>query len=217
MAGKNIVPVFGEKSGFVVHTVVNMTSPVPVIYPVTRVVNEGDDKSASYSLLDSSNNNKVKYPSLSSRDHKEKQIRVEQQNNLNNNGIECHTGVIEGQQIRSAQQPECLGPAEKMNVENNRLKYFSGLKSNLQADLETFGELLWALCYFFYGVTVSIILTFIPRRFRYKDVSGQVVLITGAGSGIGRMMAKKLALSHGATIVAWDINKQGKGLRFNRF
>ncbi|XP_021956147.2 epidermal retinol dehydrogenase 2 isoform X2 [Folsomia candida] len=86
---------------------------------------------------------------------------------------------------------------------------WEGLKSNLQADMETFLELVWALCYLVYGVTVSIILTFIPRRFRYKDVSGQVVLITGAGSGIGKMMAKKLALNHGATIVAWDINKQG--------
>jgi len=84
-----------------------------------------------------------------------------------------------------------------------------GLKSNLQADMETFLELIWALCYLVYGVTVSLLISLIPRRFRYKDISGQVVLVTGAGSGIGKMMAKKLALNHGATIVAWDINKQG--------
>ncbi|XP_078664489.1 epidermal retinol dehydrogenase 2-like [Branchiostoma floridae x Branchiostoma belcheri] len=40
-----------------------------------------------------------------------------------------------------------------------------------------------------------------------KSVSGEIVLITGAGSGLGRGMA--LSFAHlGATIVAWDINKE---------
>jgi len=103
-----------------------------------------------------------------------------------------------------------LGEAEKINIENDRRKYFAGLKTNLQADMETFKELIGALAYMIYGIFVSFVLTFIPRRFRYKNISGQIVLVTGAGSGIGKMMAKKLALNHGATIVAWDINKTGK-------
>lgn len=40
-----------------------------------------------------------------------------------------------------------------------------------------------------------------------RDVSGEVVLITGAGHGMG----KELALQYstlGATIVCWDINEQ---------
>ncbi|KAI8497510.1 hypothetical protein Bbelb_248160 [Branchiostoma belcheri] len=40
-----------------------------------------------------------------------------------------------------------------------------------------------------------------------KSVSGEIVLITGAGSGLGRGMALSFARL-GATIVAWDINKE---------
>lgn len=43
---------------------------------------------------------------------------------------------------------------------------------------------------------------------RKKNVSGEIVLITGAGSGIGRLLAVKFA-SLGATVVLWDINQEG--------
>jgi len=72
-----------------------------------------------------------------------------------------------------------LGQAERINIENDRVQFFSGLKSNLQADLGTFWELVLAIGYAIYGITVSIIISLIPRRFRYKSISGQVVLITG--------------------------------------
>lgn len=42
---------------------------------------------------------------------------------------------------------------------------------------------------------------------RKKNVSGEIVLITGAGSGIGRLLAIKFA-SLGATVVLWDINQE---------
>ena len=82
-------------------------------------------------------------------------------------------------------------------------------KSNFQKDMETVLELFGAVGYAIYAITVSLFVSLIPRRFRYKDITDQVVLVTGAGSGIGRLMAKKLALNHGAVIVAWDINKTG--------
>ncbi len=44
------------------------------------------------------------------------------------------------------------------------------------------------------------------ERAREKSVAGEVALITGAGSGIGRLMAIKLA-AQGAKVVLWDINK----------
>lgn len=43
---------------------------------------------------------------------------------------------------------------------------------------------------------------------RKKNVSGEIVLITGAGSGIGRLLAVKFA-NLGATVVLWDINQEG--------
>lgn len=54
----------------------------------------------------------------------------------------------------------------------------------------------------------SIILYFIPRRLKYKDINGEIALITGAGSGIGRLMALKFA-ERGAILVLWDINSEG--------
>lgn len=43
---------------------------------------------------------------------------------------------------------------------------------------------------------------------RKKKVAGEIVLITGAGSGMGRLMALKFARL-GATLVLWDINLEG--------
>lgn len=57
--------------------------------------------------------------------------------------------------------------------------------------------------YYFLETTVYKI---IPKK--KKDVAGEIVLITGAGSGIGRLMAIKFA-SLGAILVLWDINEEG--------
>lgn len=57
---------------------------------------------------------------------------------------------------------------------------------------------------FWYTVVESAITLF---RAEERDVSGDIVLITGAGHGMG----KELALQYsylGATIVCWDINEK---------
>lgn len=48
-------------------------------------------------------------------------------------------------------------------------------------------------------------LFFIPASYRKKDVEGQIVLITGAGCGLGRLMALEFG-KLGCKLVLWDIN-----------
>jgi len=62
----------------------------------------------------------------------------------------------------------------------------------------------------FWSLLVSIVEPFLPKRWFHKDVKNQVVLITGAGSGFGRLLATKFAIDHGSIVVLWDINKTGK-------
>lgn len=57
-----------------------------------------------------------------------------------------------------------------------------------------------------YYLLESLVFLIVPRR--KKNVSGEIVLITGAGSGIGRLLSLKFA-SLGATVVLWDINQEG--------
>lgn len=43
----------------------------------------------------------------------------------------------------------------------------------------------------------------------FQDVSGQVVLITGGGGGVGRHLALNFARLK-AKVVIWDVNSEGK-------
>ncbi|NWI33767.1 RDHE2 dehydrogenase, partial [Sula dactylatra] len=57
-----------------------------------------------------------------------------------------------------------------------------------------------------YYMLESLVFSIVPKR--KKNVSGEIVLITGAGSGVGRQLSLKLARL-GATLVLWDINQEG--------
>ncbi|KAM6210153.1 epidermal retinol dehydrogenase 2-like isoform 1-T2 [Sarcoramphus papa] len=69
-----------------------------------------------------------------------------------------------------------------------------------------FLETLKVIGLFVYYLLESLVFLVVPRR--KKNVSGEIVLITGAGSGIGRLLSLKFA-SLGATVVLWDINQEG--------
>lgn len=72
-------------------------------------------------------------------------------------------------------------------------------------------ETIYNLVMLFYYIGEAFVMKFIPTKFRTKDISGQVALVTGAGGGIGRLIA--LGLSNlGCVVVCWDIAKQGKTL-----
>lgn len=56
----------------------------------------------------------------------------------------------------------------------------------------------------------AIVGLFVPERYKkIKSLAGDVVLITGGGGGLGRMLALRLARLN-ATVVLWDINMDGK-------
>lgn len=69
-------------------------------------------------------------------------------------------------------------------------------------------QLVWVSMLGVYTALESMVKLFLPRQYFKKDIKGQVVLITGGGSGIGRVMCLKFA-ARGAKIVTWDVNAAG--------
>lgn len=77
------------------------------------------------------------------------------------------------------------------------------------------GDVIGFLLLSLKAIVAGIVRTIIPKRYQMKSVSGEITLITGAGSGLGRLVALRMA-NLGAIVVVWDINKDGKiydGLR----
>lgn len=52
---------------------------------------------------------------------------------------------------------------------------------------------------------LSMVMVFVPTRLIAKDVKGKTVLITGAGGGIGSLLAENFG-ALGCRLVLWDIN-----------
>ena len=70
-------------------------------------------------------------------------------------------------------------------------------------------EILVTLFKVAYSLLESLILSILPLKVRRaKSVAGEVALVTGAGSGIGRLVSIRLARL-GAKLVLWDINQEG--------
>merc|ERR1711936_1080293 len=80
-----------------------------------------------------------------------------------------------------------------------------GLLSKMISDLV---QVVFGLVLAVYYFLVKLVKLCLPVAWLQKDVSGQVVLVTGGGSGIGRLMCLRFARL-GATVVSWDINKVG--------
>lgn len=79
------------------------------------------------------------------------------------------------------------------------------LYSALYSTLNVVFFLLTCLVY----VVQSIVKFLIPSRYRYcKSLEGEVVLVTGAGGGLGRLLVTRLAKLK-ATVVLWDIDIKG--------
>lgn len=64
------------------------------------------------------------------------------------------------------------------------------------------------VCIFY--IVRSIVQCFIPSSYRKKkSLAGEIVLITGGGGGLGRLLAKRFARL-GSTVVLWDVNMTGE-------
>lgn len=67
---------------------------------------------------------------------------------------------------------------------------------------------LYVIYLLFKSVITTIVKLVVPYQYRCKSVKGETVLVTGAGSGIGRLVSKKLA-KLGAKLVLVDVNAKG--------
>ena len=72
-------------------------------------------------------------------------------------------------------------------------------------------EAVFNILLLFYFIIESFVIRLIPIKYRAKDISGQIVLVTGAGGGIGRLLALGFA-NLGCRVVCWDVAKQGIAL-----
>ena len=70
--------------------------------------------------------------------------------------------------------------------------------------LLTLPQILWGILLSIYYGLETIYRWINPQAFE-KSIKNDIILVTGAGSGIGRLMALKLA-KLGAVIVSWDVN-----------
>ncbi|KAF7252822.1 Estradiol 17-beta-dehydrogenase 11 [Varanus komodoensis] len=67
-------------------------------------------------------------------------------------------------------------------------------------------EFLWLIVIIIYSYVEALVKLFIPVK--RKSVRGEIVLITGAAHGIGRLTAYEFA-KHQSKLVLWDLNKKG--------
>lgn len=80
--------------------------------------------------------------------------------------------------------------------------------ANLNALLKFIANFIKGSSIATYYMLKAIVLFFIPKCLRFKDVSNETVLITGGASGLGRLMAIRFA-KLGSTVVIWDLNING--------
>lgn len=75
----------------------------------------------------------------------------------------------------------------------------------MSSNLESVKETLVFLGKSLFTLLEALLFQVIPKP--QKNVAGEIVLITGAGSGLGRLLALQFARL-GSVLVLWDVNKE---------
>lgn len=86
------------------------------------------------------------------------------------------------------------------------LSFITGVRQNMAPSVNTAKELSIFLVKAMFAFLEAAIFALIPKPL--KNVAGEIVLITGAGSGLGRLLAVQFA-HLGSVLVLWDINEEG--------
>ncbi|XP_059111624.1 epidermal retinol dehydrogenase 2 isoform X2 [Peromyscus eremicus] len=75
----------------------------------------------------------------------------------------------------------------------------------MSSNLESVKDMLVFLGKSLFSILEALFFQLIPKP--KKNVAGEIVLITGAGSGLGRLLALQFARL-GSVLVLWDVNKE---------
>lgn len=85
------------------------------------------------------------------------------------------------------------------------LSCFIGVSQNM-ANLNSVKTFFVFLGKSVFALLEVMVFAIIPRP--QKNVAGEIVLITGSGSGLGRLLAVKFARL-GSVLVLWDVSREG--------
>jgi len=75
--------------------------------------------------------------------------------------------------------------------------------------LQSIGEVIGFLLLSTFSILDGIIRSFIPKKYKMKNICGEIALVTGGGGGLGRLLSLRLA-NLGAIVIIWDINETGE-------
>ena len=77
----------------------------------------------------------------------------------------------------------------------------------MNALLKTLYDPLVMLALLVYSIGLGILKQIVPYKYRCKSVKDEICIVTGSGSGIGKLMSKKFA-KLGARLILVDINQK---------
>ncbi|CAH2050867.1 unnamed protein product, partial [Iphiclides podalirius] len=100
----------------------------------------------------------------------------------------------------------CVTPWRNKHFLSSATIHRVGLREHDNSPVRVIRDILWTILLVNYEIFCAIFRCFVPAE--PKDVSGEVVLITGTGHGMGREMALRFGRL-GAKVVCVDINPEG--------